>query len=311
MSNFKIWIDNPIGGTNVVVPETFADDVQRQNGFKAGTGASSILVNTGMRQSTLITAALMETIGESADNLSVLSTLDDVKNVINTYMLNSSSRTVEFTQESSRTNLTSGETLSRSLGKISRYFSDLDNPNAVGCQKANIANYASSDTSKGTIEERLTNLGFKTGSTTTGEFRWTSTAQNYLNIEQSYVTATRQGNYVILDIKFVPKERSWCLQFFTNGFYMNFVEYSDLAYSETFRPKTDQKFTIGGLFNGIYYYLGGGSDRNWTMCREGVIYANHGYRMIEFELQDNSTDNRAANRAEFTQIKIGYEANPL
>ena len=52
--------------------------------------------------------------------------------------------------------------------------------------KANTAVYASSDTSKGTIEERLTNLGFRQGS---------------INLS-SMVTAsenkvTRQGNYVI------------------------------------------------------------------------------------------------------------------
>ena len=54
------------------------------------------------------------------------------------------------------------------------------------------AQYASSDISKGTIEERLTNLGFKSGSIT-----FNDDAAQYIDIENSFFELKRQGNYVI------------------------------------------------------------------------------------------------------------------
>ena len=54
-------------------------------------------------------------------------------------------------------------------------------------QQSVYAEYASTDTSKGTIEERLTNLGFKSG--------------NITNADGDVVgTITRQGNYVLANI---------------------------------------------------------------------------------------------------------------
>lgn len=51
------------------------------------------------------------------------------------------------------------------------------------------------DSSKGTIEERLTNLGFKEGS-----IEWLDTAQAYIDTNNSKFTLKRQGNYVIAEI---------------------------------------------------------------------------------------------------------------
>lgn len=164
MSNFKIWIDNPIADTNVVSPSIFGDNSERKNGFRAGTPASSILNNTALRQANLVTTAFMNTIGTSADNLSVMSSLNDVEGVIRNYMLNSTSRTVDFTQSSSRSNIASGETLSSTLGKINKYLADLDNSSVIGCQKANVgiyAQYASDDLQKGSIERRLNMREYK------------------------------------------------------------------------------------------------------------------------------------------------------
>ena len=157
MSNFKIWIENPISGTNVVAPETFEDEDQRKNGFRAGTGASSILTNTALRQANLITCALMEAIGETANELGVLSSLNDVKTVINNYFLNASLRKVNFV-EGSRANISSNDTLSVVFGKISKYLSDLDNANAIGSQKSNLSQaalYAYNEINKGTLAARL------------------------------------------------------------------------------------------------------------------------------------------------------------
>lgn len=64
---FYVWIDEPTAGTNVMAENTFAADSQRENGFQAGQVASSIRMNTALRQSTLVTAALMKAMG--LDNL--------------------------------------------------------------------------------------------------------------------------------------------------------------------------------------------------------------------------------------------------
>ena len=232
MSNFKIWIDTPIAGTNVVSPSNFDSDSSRQNGFKAGEPASSSLVNTALRQANLVTTAIMENIGASANDLSVMSSLNDVKNVINDYMLNSTSRTVNFTRASSRSNIVSGETLSNSLGKISKYLADLDDSSVAGCQKANIAVYASADTSKGTIEERLTNLGFKEGSITLED--------------ESYVTLNelkRQGNYVIGNIDFDADK--WIFTYDHNsGQNYTATKVFGTIEDEAFRPKEDITFGV-------------------------------------------------------------------
>lgn len=60
---FYVWIDEPTEGTNVMAENTFAADSQRENGFQSGQVASSIRINTALRQSTLVTAALMNAMG--------------------------------------------------------------------------------------------------------------------------------------------------------------------------------------------------------------------------------------------------------
>lgn len=57
---FYTWIDTATAGTNVLSESNFSSDTQRASGFTAGTLASSIRVNTALRQSTLVTKALMD-----------------------------------------------------------------------------------------------------------------------------------------------------------------------------------------------------------------------------------------------------------
>ena len=61
-----------------------------------------------------------------------------------------------------------------------------DNLIIAQAQNATYATYASSDTSKGTIEERLTNLGFRQGAVILGS-----------GFTASINTLKRQGNYVL------------------------------------------------------------------------------------------------------------------
>lgn len=59
-TRFSVWIDTPISGTNVQSFTAFANDEQRKAGFTANTPASSIRVNTALRESTLFATGFMK-----------------------------------------------------------------------------------------------------------------------------------------------------------------------------------------------------------------------------------------------------------
>lgn len=73
---FYPWIDTLEVGKNCQSASTFGGDSERQNGFTAGDVASSIRVNTALRQANLIACALMSAIGDSTH--SVESTISDI-----------------------------------------------------------------------------------------------------------------------------------------------------------------------------------------------------------------------------------------
>ena len=80
-TKFKQWIDTASAGTNVQSQTDFNGDTQRANGFQSGTAASSIRVNTALREATLITTALMDTLAPNS-NVDVTSSVTDVKTAI-------------------------------------------------------------------------------------------------------------------------------------------------------------------------------------------------------------------------------------
>ena len=59
-TRFSVWIDTPISGTNVQSFTTFSNDEQRKAGFTANTPASSIRVNTALREATLFATGFMK-----------------------------------------------------------------------------------------------------------------------------------------------------------------------------------------------------------------------------------------------------------
>lgn len=59
-TRFSVWIDSPVIGTNIQSYGDFANDTQRKSGFSAGTPASSIRVNTALRETTLFTTGFMK-----------------------------------------------------------------------------------------------------------------------------------------------------------------------------------------------------------------------------------------------------------
>lgn len=124
MSRFYVWIDSPVADNNILSAAGFNDDTQRTNGFVAGQPASSIRVNTALRQANLVAAALMNVI-DTSNTYDVTSSLDDVTTGVRNFFNTLASANTQFTQASTRTNLTSGDSLSTQLGKISKWFADL------------------------------------------------------------------------------------------------------------------------------------------------------------------------------------------
>lgn len=86
MSNkFKPWIDSAVPDTNTQSSAAFDADAQRATGFKSGDAASSIRVNSALRQANLVAAALMNAIAPSS-TLDLNSTLTDVVNEIKSHV---------------------------------------------------------------------------------------------------------------------------------------------------------------------------------------------------------------------------------
>ena len=200
MSKFKVWIDSPIVNSNVKDVDDFNDadssKTQRVGGFQAGTPISSQYVNSALRQSTLVTSALMDLTGDTS--LDYTSTTDAVKNKLQSYL---------------------EEKITGSSVYSSTY-----------------AQYSSSDTSKGTIEERLTNLGFKQG--------------NIVNSSGDVVgTVTRQGNYVIAKI---TKNISVASNTFV---YFNITSSSSEYGKEVFLPQRNKLLFNLSLTGGAIWWL--------------------------------------------------------
>lgn len=84
-NNFKTWIDTPTANQNVQSLAAFEVDAQRVEGFKAGDPASAIRINSALRQSNVVVAALMQMCDEIQalpTALSLLSTVTQVKSGI-------------------------------------------------------------------------------------------------------------------------------------------------------------------------------------------------------------------------------------
>lgn len=81
-TKFKVWIDNPNPGTNIQSYEDFSGDTQRETGFSVGTVASSIRVNSALRQASLVSAAMMEVFAPTSD-CDLTSEVDDIVADIN------------------------------------------------------------------------------------------------------------------------------------------------------------------------------------------------------------------------------------
>lgn len=130
-TKFKVWIDNPSGGSNVQTDATYASDLNRTSGFVSGDVVSSITVNSALRSSSLITTALMDVLLPSS-SLGLTSTLSDVETALESVLATQS----DISSLQSQINAITGT----DLGSLTTTVNDILNGN----QTVGQANYASS-----------------------------------------------------------------------------------------------------------------------------------------------------------------------
>lgn len=156
-----------------------------------------------------------------------------------------------------------------------------------GSLVAKIAQYASSDTEKGTIEERLTKLGFRSGSVSLSIPGYGSMGN---------ATLTRQGNYVIVRLNIFNAKISAT----PSG------EIGTLP--ENFRPASSQTCRIGGLGR---LYTGVGSPYQ-VSCRYDLTISLSGVMSITtpFATIGDPPVDRVCSLHQ-TTVSIGFEARPI
>lgn len=251
--------------TNVIADSNLETAVVT-NGAAFGAVASSALYNTLSKLTTLACTSLIDFV--ALQNPSVTFGQDTpIENWI-TAVNNA------FASKSDLTTLTNG----------------LTNGTTV-VQKSTYAEYASTDTSKGTIEQRLTSLGFREGSILLDS-----------SISSEFVTLNelkRQGNYVNLNLKITMVGMT------TDAILGNIPV--------NFRPKEEMEIFPSFISTFAPYYAG---KVSMTVKTNGDIIFNTftGYAFVSYGQYYQGaygTDTLKGSSASNFEIMLGYEANPI
>ena len=165
-----------------------------------------------------------------------------------------------------------------------------DNLIPQSASSAEYGTYASLDKSKGTIEERLTALGFKSGSATLNSQYEVVTTQNELK---------RQGNYVLGRIVISS----------TTIHNLNFMRHLVATLPEEFRPKED--FTFPFMDSNYTSFSSATGDN--TITASCTIYAENGEVWLTRASSTGSGFQGSMSERTNLPFKLyfGYEANPL
>jgi len=174
------------------------------------------------------------------------------------------------------------------------YSTDMINQLINGEVKAKIAEYASVDTSKGTIEERLTSLGFRQGSAIPKTGTYFSSLGYYYysypsisfdlnyNLEYRVITNTlkRQGNYILFELTI--RVDSYTLDTTEITGRLDVLEFE---FPAEFKPKESFSKNIGTTPSVINYNSATNrlSFEDYFGEKDSYLYINFGYEAAPIE----------------------------
>lgn len=310
MSKFNIWVDDS-HLNNVMSYDEFVADTQRTAGFTGGTPASSVRVNSALRQANLVACALMNIV-DPGNTVDFRSSVNSIQSLISTYLTTTltvnKATNVDVSNLNTGANATvnfrigNGVAYNKTINNVSNVTTSINNKAITDIFETNgttvknstnaaYAQYASTDTSKGTIEERLTSLGFKQ-TLLTADGRDTSYVSSVSNLHFE-----RMGNIVLVngELRLTSEgatalnspEKSFCIGSlpaeFMPRFYINTYSNANTCQMLGWRGYTD---TVGtntvylqiteGNNNKVYVKNNRGGDSNNTY----VSFSNCGYYAI-------------------------------
>lgn len=187
MSKFRIWVDDS-NLDKVMGFDQFDADTQRQAGFTGGTPASSIRVNTALRQANLVACALMNIV-DTGNTTDFRSSVATVQSLLSNYISNTMVAYKAANADINNLNTNANAVVNFKIGNGTAYNKTINNvANAANATNVNVTN-------KNTGENAVVN--FQLGSGT--EFNKTiNNVQNsnlLQNVDMSADTVPTFGNY--------------------------------------------------------------------------------------------------------------------
>lgn len=289
------------GNTSNYIADADLDGATVQTGAVNGGAAASNLYNSLSLTTTLACTSLIDFVAQYNPSITfgqttpietwitavgnAIASKTSVDNIVNgtTTVMNATNATNVDVN-----NLNTGDNavVNFQLGNGTAYNKTINN-----VENATYAEYASSDTSKGTIEERLTALGFKQGAfIPNNNYKGTSSAGEY---ELKSITGeiTRQGNYVIGNV-------SWSVEL-VNPKPFAFVDFQSgiIGYiPNEFYPETDINIPI------VLFYYDYSSGSAFPTEKANTTYIT---------IKSNGEIYIPSSWHSYSPITLGYEAAPL
>mgnify|MGYP003303018963 CR=1 FL=1 len=144
MSKFRIWVDDS-NLDKVMGFNQFDEDAQRKVGFTGGTPASSIRVNTALRQANLIACALMDIV-DTENTTDFRSPVSTVKDLINNYISNTMVAYKATNADVTNLNTDSNAIVNFKIGNGTVYNKTINNVvNASNATNVNVTNKNTGD----------------------------------------------------------------------------------------------------------------------------------------------------------------------
>lgn len=144
MSKFRIWVDDS-NLDKVMGFDQFDTDTQRQAGFTGGTPASSIRVNTALRQANLVACALMNIV-DTANTTDFRSSVATVQSLLSNYISNTMVAYKATNADINNLNTNANAVVNFKIGNGIAYNKTINNvANASNATNVNITNKNTND----------------------------------------------------------------------------------------------------------------------------------------------------------------------